>query len=801
MRIIYVLFLLIIGTNLFSQTPQKISYQAVARDASGYIVTSSIGVKFQIYQGSVSGTLVYEETHTATPSSSGIFTVYIGGGSVVSGNFSTINWGANSYFLQVSIDPNGGTSYSTVGANQLVSVPYALYANEAGSAPSPTLAFGSGVLTVGNNTVNIPTSGSYNAGTGIAINSGSIINTAADQTVNISSIGIATVTNAYPNFSVNVGAPSITYNSSTKELTLNQGGTTSTATLTGTGTNTISIVGTGVANVTPTGAASNFTVNVPSPVIIGQGATSVLGVWPNFTISSSPATTYVAGSGISITSNTITNTAPNQTVTLSGLGSTTISGTYPNYTIATPVPTIAPVPVLVGTGITSVTSVANNYTINTPPVGMSYISTTGILSYSPAPSINTINISPAVSFTNNILSVGSNTVNVPGTGLWTKSGSNTNLFNTTDLVGIGTAAPVSKLHVSDPTSKVTIESTTASALSSLDFKTNGGGIASINKYGSSGRLAIVSGGAYNMQFLNSIGGSFQFDEGVNTRMMIATGGSVGIGTGTTPPNGKLEIADGSMNGSSLLVTSNNGSAIDAGAAIFNSTGLRSINNSAVIINNLVTKSGGSGSTKIGLEVNSTGSWAPTTGQPNVGIKVTASGADNNYALQLIDGSQGAGKVLTSDATGGASWQPVSIINHGSISCQNVANVTNIATKFSSNLLSFNKTYADTKVEVIVQTDINVFDLVGSNCVRYELRINGIAAAGTTGRANYFWDNNGSTAVTNDRGVTMIGEFLSLAAGSYNVELWVSCPFGGSAVNAYIDPGCFSASSIIVKEYK
>ncbi len=44
---------------------------------------------------------------------------------------------------------------------------------------------------------------------------------------------------------------------------------------------------------------------------------------------------YVAGSGVSVSGSTITNTAPNQTVTLTGTGSTSVTGTYPNYTVNT----------------------------------------------------------------------------------------------------------------------------------------------------------------------------------------------------------------------------------------------------------------------------------------------------------------------------------------------------------------------------------------------------------------------------------------------------------------------------------
>ena len=44
-------------------------------------------------------------------------------------------------------------------------------------------------------------------------------------------------------------------------------------------------------------------------------------------------TTYSAGSGLSLSGTTFSNTAPDQTVSLSGSGATSVSGTYPNFTI------------------------------------------------------------------------------------------------------------------------------------------------------------------------------------------------------------------------------------------------------------------------------------------------------------------------------------------------------------------------------------------------------------------------------------------------------------------------------------
>ena len=43
---------------------------------------------------------------------------------------------------------------------------------------------------------------------------------------------------------------------------------------------------------------------------------------------------YTEGTGIDITSNIVTNTSPDQTVTLTSGGATTITGTYPNFTIS-----------------------------------------------------------------------------------------------------------------------------------------------------------------------------------------------------------------------------------------------------------------------------------------------------------------------------------------------------------------------------------------------------------------------------------------------------------------------------------
>ncbi|MCG3167641.1 MAG: hypothetical protein POELPBGB_03435 [Bacteroidia bacterium] len=124
-----------IFTSAFAQAPEKINYQGVANDVSGNpLATQNIGIRFSIHSGSPSGTVVYSETHNTTTDAQGVFSLIIGDGTVVSGTFSTINWGSNSFYLQNEMDPTGGTSYTDMGTTQLVSVPYALYAKEAANA-------------------------------------------------------------------------------------------------------------------------------------------------------------------------------------------------------------------------------------------------------------------------------------------------------------------------------------------------------------------------------------------------------------------------------------------------------------------------------------------------------------------------------------------------------------------------------------------------------------------------------------------------------------------------------------------
>ena len=115
-----------------AQSPEKMSYQAVIRNSSNQLVTNqTVGMQISILQGSPSGTAVYVEIHEPVSNANGLVSLEIGSGTVVSGNFSSIDWANGTYFIKTETDLNGGTNYTITGTSQLLSVPYALHAKTA----------------------------------------------------------------------------------------------------------------------------------------------------------------------------------------------------------------------------------------------------------------------------------------------------------------------------------------------------------------------------------------------------------------------------------------------------------------------------------------------------------------------------------------------------------------------------------------------------------------------------------------------------------------------------------------------
>ena len=115
-------------------TGPQIPYQAVARDASGNLIANqTVSVRFTIHDGTASGANVFQETGTATTNEFGLFTYNIGTNTSISG----VNWGTAAKFMQVEIDPTGGTNYTDMGTQQMLYVPYAAYALSSGNGAGP----------------------------------------------------------------------------------------------------------------------------------------------------------------------------------------------------------------------------------------------------------------------------------------------------------------------------------------------------------------------------------------------------------------------------------------------------------------------------------------------------------------------------------------------------------------------------------------------------------------------------------------------------------------------------------------
>jgi len=137
-KVYTIIVAILLSLNNFAQSPDKISYQAVIRNSENNLVANQqVGMQISILQGTDanSATSVYSETQIPNTNSNGLVSIEIGTGTS-SDNFSVIDWGNGTYFIKTETDLNGGTDYTITGVSQLLSVPFALYANEAGNVPS-----------------------------------------------------------------------------------------------------------------------------------------------------------------------------------------------------------------------------------------------------------------------------------------------------------------------------------------------------------------------------------------------------------------------------------------------------------------------------------------------------------------------------------------------------------------------------------------------------------------------------------------------------------------------------------------
>jgi hypothetical protein len=118
-----------------AQVPQKFNYQGIARDAKGNPLSQQrMTLKLTVLPTSDATEGEYEEIQTVTTNEFGLYTLQIGNGSPLKGEMSAVKWETGNKYIKVAIDPKGGSDFVDAGTNQLLSVPYAIYADKAGVA-------------------------------------------------------------------------------------------------------------------------------------------------------------------------------------------------------------------------------------------------------------------------------------------------------------------------------------------------------------------------------------------------------------------------------------------------------------------------------------------------------------------------------------------------------------------------------------------------------------------------------------------------------------------------------------------
>ncbi len=327
--------------NAIAQVPQLINYQGVARDNVGNpVANATIALRLSLLENTPTGTEIYRESFlNVVTNRFGLFNIRIGGGTVESGNFSTIDWTRNSKWLKTAIDMGGsGSNFVAAGTpSQFVAVPFALMAQKAMVASNMSIHDLTDVDTIGRSVgqflgwdgtqwkpMILPSGNSYTSGTGIQMANGIISNTGdLSNTNEIQSLSMSGNTLSLSNGGGNVTLPTgITYTAGTGVQLSN-----------------------GI--ISNTGDLSN--TNEIQSLSMSGNTLSLSNGGGNVTLPT--GTTYTAGTGIGINNGVISNTAPNQTVALTAGAGIQVTGTHPNFTITN---TTSPIPVISSTSYNTV---------------------------------------------------------------------------------------------------------------------------------------------------------------------------------------------------------------------------------------------------------------------------------------------------------------------------------------------------------------------------------------------------------------------------------------------------------------
>jgi hypothetical protein len=320
---------------------------------------------------------------------------------------------------------------------------------------------------------------------------------------------------------------------------------------------------------------------------------------------------YTAGTGVSISSNVITNTAPDQTVSLTGGTGISVSGTYPSFTVTNSSPSSGGTVTSVGLSLPSVFSVTNS-----PVTGSGTL--TGSLATQNA---NTVFAGPAT--------------------------------------GSAAAPDFRALVAADiPSGSDSYIQNQTAADQTAGFRISGSGLASTSFQSPVFTRADAGTVGIRPQTNSTTAVQIQNAAGTNILNVDATNSRVGIGTAA--PSHVLHVEE---SGSDAAITgiyvkeSNSGQAVsieefgsgtgllitanDNGAAI-NSTAQGIVTGSLTghALNDIRTSVTAS-VTKTALAVNSSGTWNGA-GAINRGLTVDVSGGTVNYSALFSGGNVGIG---------------------------------------------------------------------------------------------------------------------------------------------------------------
>lgn len=125
-----ILIVFLLCLNGLSQISEPVSYQSIVHFPDGSVVTSQpVALKMSVYKGNPFDTVVYSETHRVTTTVSGLISVVIGNGRDKTGDFGTIDWSEDKYYVKVEVETSAGTGFTEIGTMQIISIPYTTPSN------------------------------------------------------------------------------------------------------------------------------------------------------------------------------------------------------------------------------------------------------------------------------------------------------------------------------------------------------------------------------------------------------------------------------------------------------------------------------------------------------------------------------------------------------------------------------------------------------------------------------------------------------------------------------------------------